>query len=275
MRVKLYFEKSVNENAAIYFERAKKLKHKKEGAERAIKKLEEKLREIRAKRQDKEALEQKKIEEEIKKREIREEGLRKEIKKWFENYRWFYTTNGFLAVGGKDASTNETLIKKYSEKDDIVFHTEIAGSPFFVLKTNGKKPENIDIEEVAQATASFSRAWQLKIGFVEVYYVNREQVSKNPPAGEYIKKGAFMIYGKRNYLKVKLQLCVGIIDDSIIIAPLTAVKKYSSKCTAIIPGNLNKQETAELIIKKLGLNSKYKQEIIEKLPKGEFSLSED
>jgi len=275
MRIKLYFEKSVNENAAIYFKRAKKLKHKKEGAEKAIKRLEEKLNEIREKREKKsteEKADEKSIKETLEK--IREEKS-KETRKWYENYRWFHTSNGFLAVGGKDAATNENLIKKYSDKEDIIFHTEIAGSPFFILKTDSKKPEKIDIEEVAQATASFSRAWQLKIGFVEVYYVNKEQVSKNPPSGEYIKKGAFMIYGKRNYLKVKLQLSVGIINGSIIIAPSSAVKKHSSKCATIIPGNLNKQETAEIIIKKFGIDKKYKQEIIEKLPKGDFSILED
>lgn len=268
MRIKLYFEKSLNENAALYFERAKKLKHKKQGAENAIKQLEEKLKEIRTKKEK-----ERKIQQE--EQEKRAEELKRESKKWFENYRWFYTSNNLLAVGGKDASTNETLIKKYAEQDDLIFHTEIPGSPFFILKIKDKKPENIDIEEVAQATASFSRAWQLKMTFADVYYVNKEQVSKNPPTGEYLKKGAFMIYGKRNYLKVKIQLCIGLFDNSIIIAPCTALKNRAEKYITIIPGNLNKEKTAELIIKKLGLNNKYKQEIIEKLPKGEFAILQE
>ncbi len=37
-----------------------------------------------------------------------------------------------------------------------------------------------------------------------------EQVSKTPPSGEYIKKGSFMVRGKRNYFKAELGLCIGI-----------------------------------------------------------------
>jgi len=63
-----------------------------------------------------------------------------EVKKknWFERYRWFYTTDGILAVGGRDSSSNSAIIRKHLEKNDKVFHAEISGSPFFLLKNNIK-----------------------------------------------------------------------------------------------------------------------------------------
>ncbi|MEM2160817.1 MAG: NFACT RNA binding domain-containing protein, partial [Candidatus Nitrosotenuis sp.] len=55
-------------------------------------------------------------------------------KEWFERYRWFYTSDGLLAIGGRDSSSNSAIIRKQLAKDDKVFHAEIFGSPFFVLK---------------------------------------------------------------------------------------------------------------------------------------------
>jgi len=55
-----------------------------------------------------------------------------EVKKknWFERYRWFYTSDGLLAIGGRDSSSNSAIIRKHLEKNDKVFHAEVFGSPF-------------------------------------------------------------------------------------------------------------------------------------------------
>ena len=37
-------------------------------------------------------------------------------KNWYERYRWFYTSDGILAVGGRDSSSNSAIIRKYVEK---------------------------------------------------------------------------------------------------------------------------------------------------------------
>ena len=61
-------------------------------------------------------------------------------KNWFERYRWFYTADGILAIGGRDSSSNSAIIRKHLEKNDKVFHAEISGSPFFLLKDDAGKP---------------------------------------------------------------------------------------------------------------------------------------
>ena len=48
-----------------------------------------------------------------------------ENKKWYEKFRWYTSSDGFLVVAGKDTVSNEVLIKKYTTKEDVVFHAEI------------------------------------------------------------------------------------------------------------------------------------------------------
>ena len=57
-------------------------------------------------------------------------------KEWYERYHWFITSDGLLAVGGRDSSSNSALVRKHLTEQDIVFHAEIYGSPFFILKNS-------------------------------------------------------------------------------------------------------------------------------------------
>jgi len=56
--------------------------------------------------------------------------VKKRKREWFEKFRWFYSSEGFLVVGGRDATTNEILIKKHTDKDDLVFHTDAINAIF-------------------------------------------------------------------------------------------------------------------------------------------------
>ena len=147
MNIDIFLEKSVEENASLYFEKSKKAKKKIEGAKEAIQNTEKKLEKL------------KKEKEEILQKNNEEKKPSK--KEWFEKYRWFYSSEGFLVIGGRDATTNEIIIKKNTESNDLVFHTEIAGSPFVVIKSGGKKIPETTMKEAAEFTASFSRAWKL------------------------------------------------------------------------------------------------------------------
>ncbi|MBW2992911.1 DUF814 domain-containing protein, partial [Candidatus Woesearchaeota archaeon] len=127
-------------------------------------------------------------------------------KEWYEKFRWFYSSEGFLCIGGRDATTNEIVVKKHTEPNDIIFHTEMAGSPFFIIKTKGKRPDKQTLEECAQATASYSKAWKLGIASTDTFYVKPDQVTKEAKTGEFIARGAFMIYGKKNFINADLKI---------------------------------------------------------------------
>ena len=158
-------------------------------------------------------------------------------KTWFERYRWFYTSDGLLAIGGRDASSNSAIVRKHLEKNDKVFHAEIFGSPFFILKnSNNYTPASIN--EVANATVCFSRAWREAMYGMSAYWVDPEQVKKAAPSGQYLPKGSFTIDGQRNFVKISsLKLAVGLFKQNenflITCGSLEAIKR-NCECYSVI-----------------------------------------
>ena len=163
-------------------------------------------------------------------------------KEWYERYRWFITSDGLLAIGGRDASSNSAIIRKHLGEQDLVFHAEIHGSPFFILK-NGHSLDNVgrSLLEVGQATVSFSRAWKDGLYGSDAYWVTPAQVKKGAPTGQFLPKGSFVIEGKRNYVKgLEIQLAIGIIkqkeDFFLCCGPLQAIKASSLMYAGLLPG---------------------------------------
>ena len=161
MEIELDPKLSAHENAAAYFEKAKKLRKKAEGAKEAIAGFAGKL----AEEEKKEARKEERTAREQEQKEKRKEKKRKQ--QWYEKFRWFISSTGFLCIGGRDATTNEIIIKKHTDKDDLVFHTEAPGSPFFVVKSEGKEIDEQTKTEAAEATVLYSRAW--KHGLTTLY----------------------------------------------------------------------------------------------------------
>jgi predicted ribosome quality control (RQC) complex YloA/Tae2 family protein len=235
---------SIPANAAECYERAKKAERKSEGAQKAIVDTQAKI----------DAL-QRHLKTEAEAVEAQAPQKRKE-KAWFEKFRWFRSSDGFLVLGGRDATTNEILIKKHTDPSDIVFHAEIVGAPFVVIKTEGKTPSEQTLLEAAEFAASYSRAWKEMFHTVDVYWVHPNQLSKSPPPGQYVEKGAFIILGKKNYVKaVPLRIAIGMKQDenlvTVVSGPLEAVKKQTSIYVEIVPGEHASSELARHVRKLL------------------------
>ncbi len=250
--------KSIDKNAAVYFEKAKKIKKKIEGAEKALHESLKKLQELELKK-EKEILEKSK-----------QKKLKERKREWYEKFRWFISSEGFLIIGGRDATSNEIVIKKHTEPNDLVFHTDMAGSPFFIVKSESKLIGEKTKEEAADATVTFSKAWKLGLQTSDVFYVNPDKVSKKTKAGEYMGKGAFMIYGKTNYINNKINLAVGITKHQQIMAgPIDAVKTNCTACVVLEQGNEKVSRVAKYIQHKIGGTI---DEIIRALPSGGFKI---
>ena len=196
-----------------------------------------------------------KLEKTIEKGEIAKGAVGfKEVRKksWFERYRWFYTSDEVLAVGGRDSSANSAIIRKYLEKNDKVFHAEVHGSPFFLLKGEDEELLPLSLEEVAHATVCFSRAWQISAYGMSSFWVNPDQVKKGAPTGQSMAKGAFMINGTRNFIKVSsLKLAVGIFkqdeDYLLVCGPPEPIKKKCLCYAVIEPGGSTMSDVAKKI----------------------------
>src|SRR3989344_4577228 len=252
--------KSIDENAAAYFEKAKKIKKKIEGAEKALNDSIRRLHELELKK------------EKITLEKSKQAKLKERKQEWYEKFRWFISSEGFLAVGGRDATSNEIVVKKHTDANDMVFHTDMVGSPFFVVKSEGKLIGEKTKEETADATCTFSRVWKLGLQTSSVFYVSPEQVSKKTKAGEYMGKGAFMIYGKANYIGNKVNLAVGMTkSQQVMSGPLEAVKANCEKHVALGQGNEKASSIAKNIQHKIGGTIDL-DEIIRSLPAGTFSF---
>lgn len=219
MKVLIKLKKNINDNIQEYYDKVKKAQKKLEGLDKAIIDTKAAIVDMEEKQDDL--------------IETEEKIIKRRKRKWFEKFHWVYTSTGFLVIGGRDAKSNETIVKKHMEDNDIYLHTNIAGSPSTVIKSEGKKIDDKTIEEASVLTAAFSTAWKGKIGSIDVYWVTPDQVSKDATSGEYLQTGSFMIRGKRNYLKgVKVEISVGawLDEDENIVVMSGHEDAVSKKC---------------------------------------------
>ena len=198
---------------------------------------------------------EKKLEKEMSQVKVTEESITySEIRKknWYERYRWFYTSDGILAIGGRDSSSNTAIIRKHIEKNDKVFHADIHGSPFFILKNDKKEILPTSLNEIAHATVCFSRAWREAMYGLNAYWVEPEQIKKAAPSGQFLPKGSFVIEGQRNYVNIStLKLAVGLVkqnaDYLISCGPPQPIKKNSICYVIIEPAGSEMVEIAKKI----------------------------
>ena len=198
---------------------------------------------------------EKKLEKEMGQVKVAKESITySEIRKknWYERYRWFYTSDGILAIGGRDSSSNTAIIRKHIEKNDKIFHADIHGSPFFILKNDKKEILPTSLNEIAHATVCFSRAWREAMYGLNAYWVEPEQVKKAAPSGQFLPKGSFVIEGQRNYVNIStLKLAVGLVkqnaDYLISCGPPQPIKKNSICYVIIEPAGSEMVEIAKKI----------------------------
>lgn len=235
-KIKINLNSSIPATASLLFDEAKK----QSGAIPSIEQL---------KKKTEKNLEKLENQVEISKESITITEIRK--KNWYERYRWFYTSDGMLAIGGRDVSSNSAIIRKHLEKNDIVFHADIHGSPFFILKNAIEMP-NSSLNEIAHATVCFSRAWREAMYGLSAYWVKPDQLKRSAPSGEYLPKGSFVIEGKRNSVNiVTLKLAVGIVkqdkDYLLSCGPPEPIKKNSIFYVIIEPTGSEMVDSAKKI----------------------------
>jgi len=260
--IKFDFRKTVAENAEKAYNENKKYKIKLKGAEKSLEKTRIELKNA--------------ISNHLKIYEKKEEKITGK-KFWFENFRWFISSEGNIIIAGKDSKSNEIIVKKYLKQGDRYAHADIIGAPSCIIKNIDINNKTIPINEktlieACNFCAYYSKAWS-QYYEVQSYWVLPEQVSKTPQSGEYVPKGAFIIRGKRNYCKCNLEMAIGeIYLDNIrkfMGGPIETLKNHSKKYVLLKPGNIKKNIVAEIIAKGFGTSS---DNIIKILPPGNISI---
>lgn len=222
-------------------------------------------------------------------------------RQWYERYRWFVSSDDRLVVGGRDSTSNSIIINKYTKENDVVFHADLYGSPFFVIDSLGARqpPSDELARELAQATVGFSRAWKDELGSADAYWVFGDQVKKSAPSGEYLPRGSFFIDGKKNFVRhVKVELFIGImqnlpeknqsrnvdeIEVAIVCGPEKSISKHCIAGMKITPGKEKTSEFARRLLNQMVSRIKDERvkdatkklsidEIIRILPSGGYKL---
>ncbi len=248
----------VEKNANRLYTEAKRVRSKKEGAQTAIEDTREDLEEVKRRREEWQADDDDETDEGRIERDylsMASVPVRYD-EKWFERFRWFRTTDGFLVLGGRNADQNEELVTKYMDPSDRFFHAQAHGAPVTVLKGTepGEPARDVDIpeaskREAAQFAVSYSSVWKDERFEGDVYEVGPDQVSKTPESGEYIEKGSFVIRGEREYYRnVAVGVAVGIKcepDTRVIGGPPSAIEPVAETSVRLEPGQYAQNDIAK------------------------------
>ena len=250
---------TVESNARRYYEEAKKARKKLEGV----------LRVVEDSRSGVDGILRKEAEK-------RERKILKPSKRfWFEKYRWFISSEGAVVLGGKDAKSNDMLVKKHLEAGDRYAHADMHGAPSVVVKMRDGVTETT-LHEATEFAVATSKAWNAKIGSASGYWVLPEQVSKTPQSGEFLAKGAFVIRGKRNYSdKLSIRLAIGEVthegERKVMCGPESAVKGASKRFAVLRPGDLDKDSFAKVLSEELKVPIEEVQSV---MPPGDVDVVE-
>lgn len=184
----------------------------------------------------------------------------------YENFRWFFTSNNTLVVGGKSDEQNEIVLKEFLKPNYIVMHTSAPGSPFMVIQSD--TPSKKDIEEAAVFCACFSQQWKLKKKKIQIDIFKGEQIYKIPS----MKKGTFGVKSRKKTIKVKAELFLVIQNGKLRAVPNASKLEVLAH---IKQGNLSKEEAVEKIFKII--KDKYhfpvsREEIMSAIPSSKLSV---
>ncbi|WP_306052511.1 ribosome rescue protein RqcH [Natronococcus wangiae] len=267
-RIDLVANDGVEQNADRLYTEAKRIEEKKEGALAAIEDTREDLEDAKRRRDRWEAEDagddgDDEGEETEDKNWLEMPSIPiRENEPWFDRFRWFHTSDGYLVIGGRNADQNEELVKKYLEPGDTVLHTQAHGGPVTVLKaTDPSEASSSDIElpdssveEAAQFAVSYSSVWKDGRYAGDVYAVDSDQVTKTPESGEYLEKGGFAIRGDRTYYRdTAVGAAVGIQCEPytrVIGGPPSAIEGQAEAVIELEPGRYAQADAAKRLYRR-------------------------
>ncbi|WP_101297904.1 ribosome rescue protein RqcH [Halegenticoccus soli] len=261
-RIDLDASTGVEKNADRLYTEAKRIEEKKEGALAAVEDTREELKAVEKRRDAWEADDEDGEDDE-------DEGPRevdwlsrssipiRRDEQWYERFRWFRTSDGFLVIGGRNADQNEEIVKKYLNPNDLFFHAQAHGGPVTVVKATGPSEPARDVEipersreEAAQFAVSYSSVWKDGRFAGDAYVVTPDQVSKTPESGEYVEKGGFVIRGDRTYYRdVAVGVAVGVAcepETRVLGGPPSAVEPRTETSIRLEPGRYAQNDAAKM-----------------------------
>ena len=272
--VEISIEESVHQNAQRYYKKARKIKDKLEGAKDAILETEKILSRETKKRKKSDS-------------KGKVVTMKRQKKLWFEKYKWTIVDNMRFLIGGKDAKSNDTVVKKHLRTNDLYFHADLHGAPSCILKFSSGLVEDpyppehlpsgipafrlsdslsseeiseVSLKQSAQMSLVWSRGWNGGGAAGTAFWAKSSQVSKTAETGEYLSKGSFIVRGKRNWVKdLEMKICVGLICINgipfLIGGTYEIISLICQRWAEIIPSTSKKDKLANKIAKLTGIST--------------------
>ncbi|MCL2785658.1 MAG: NFACT family protein [Methanomassiliicoccaceae archaeon] len=236
LKVTLDYTKGIDANASDIYQRSKDVNEKANRASVALKESEEQL--------------ERKVKGFAKAKALAATRAQPTKQFWFERYKWFVTSGGMLVLSGRDAHTNDQVVKKHMKEKDVYVHADVHGAPSVIIK-NGAAAKEDDLREACMFAVTQSKAWMSSIPEGSAFWAYPDQVSKTPQAGEFLPRGAFVIRGKRNYeYHLPMRLAIGEITyentRKVMCGPVEAVSRSSQRYVIITPTKVKARRNAEL-----------------------------
>ena len=134
--------------------------------------------------------------------------------KEYMSYRWFFTSEGKLVVGGKSDEQNENVLRYFKRPGYTIMHTTKPGSPFMIIQSDD--PSKNDLDECAVFCACFSKEWKTGKKSIDIDVFKGGDVFKNKG----MKTGTFGVKNKKK-VKAKPELMVIIQKQNMYIIKST------------------------------------------------------
>lgn len=163
--------------------------------------------------------------------------------RWFEKFRWFVSSEGALVLGGRDASSNDLLVRRHLKDGDVYVHADLHGAASVIVKrpTAPAVVTDATLREAAQWAVAFSKAWRAGLASATAFWATPDQVSKAAGSGEFVPRGAWVVRGTKHFVpEVPLELAVGTVrfddEEFLTVAPPSAVQARGTVRFLLSPG---------------------------------------
>jgi predicted ribosome quality control (RQC) complex YloA/Tae2 family protein len=181
---------------------------------------------------------------------------------WFERFRWFVSSEGAIVVAGRDASSNDLIVRRNMKDGDLYVHADLHGAASVIVKhpPPGEPPvTDVTLREAGQWAVVYSKAWRAGLAAAEAFWVTHEQVSKAGSSGEFVGKGSWAIHGTKHVMRdLPTEIALGTITYSgetlWTAAPPAAIRARGTVRVVLVPGVERERDRIEIdLVRELGL----------------------
>jgi predicted ribosome quality control (RQC) complex YloA/Tae2 family protein len=171
---------------------------------------------------------------------------------WFEKFRWFISSEGAIVIAGRDAPSNDLIVRRNLKDGDFYLHADLHGAASVIVKrpTGTATVGEPTLREAAQWAGCFSKAWRAGLASTTAFWVTPDQVSKAAATGEFVPRGAWVIHGTKNFVRdTPLEIALGVIQYETsqrwTAAPGSAVQSRGDVRAVLRPGEERDRATVE------------------------------